>query len=91
MTYFEEKTFNLSEGPFIKFVPQEIKKIKTPQNKEKCLFLKQSYIYFANPNYKKHSNFPKFCQNHWTLLYIQFITELHKENFKEGRPVQREN
>jgi hypothetical protein len=42
MTYFEEKNFNLSEGPFIKFVPQEIKKIKTPQNKEKCLFLKQS-------------------------------------------------
>ncbi len=69
MTYFKEKNFHLSEGPFFKFFHAKTKKkIGMPQNKEKCLF-KTNFLYlFPIQNYMKHSILQKFCQNHWTLM-----------------------
>jgi hypothetical protein len=66
--FFKEKHFHLSERPFSKFIDTGTK--KTPQNKEKCLSM-------------KHSNFQKFCQNHWTLMCSMWERPQHSFNTRD--------
>jgi hypothetical protein len=69
MSFFMEKNFTSHKGHFPNFSAQEPKKIKTPENKEKCLFYNSLIYLLPIQNYMKPSNFQKFCQNHWTLMY----------------------
>ncbi len=32
-------------------------------------------------NYMKHSNFGKFCQNHWTLMFMLHVFDMEKKKF----------
>ncbi len=59
---FHGKKFHYSEGRFLKFSDTRTKKRKMP-------FLDSLVYLLLIQNYMKQSNFQKFCQNHWTLMY----------------------
>jgi hypothetical protein len=83
MIYFKEKKISPPEGPFSKCFDTETKKERNaPKSREMPFSEKQSHFSFSNPNYMMHSNFPKFCPNHWTLMFSIQMLGVHKKKIQ---------